>query len=295
MPNSLSINAVLAAAPPVAPRPVVSSPTKIFPMPKPIEAPIAQRPTQEAPRVMHPPDGKKQLKRAANRRSAQLSRKRKKLYIEELKEENDELRRKEQILMSIPDLIVVFDSAGKLWFVSQSVNRFLDFLPEELEGTSFWNRLCEESVRLLKAAFMDALAARNVDMDTAPLGSGVWELRLLDKDGSQKVVTLNGVVHFSGEAPECVCSIRPRDNKTDVGQVPATGQASASSISMASIDTVIKPHQSVIARTGGQSSGSCRLASSETHVRAEQRAGRDNGRLISDGETGSVISESGSE
>jgi PAS domain S-box-containing protein len=231
---------------------------------------------------MHPPDGKKQLKRAANRRSAQLSRKRKKLYIEELKEENDELRRKEQILMSIPDLIVVFDSAGKLWFVSQSVNRFLDFLPEELEGTSFWNRLCEESVRLLKAAFMDALAARNVDMDTAPLGSGVWELRLLDKDGSQKVVTLNGVVHFSGDAPECVCSIRPRDNKTDVGQLTATGQATASGITKASIDTVIKPHQSVI-------------AGSETHARAEQRAGRDNGRLISDGESGSVISESGSE
>jgi Basic region leucine zipper len=55
---------------------------------------------------------KKQQKRAANRRSAQLSRKRKKLYIEDLKEENDELRRKEQILRSIPDLIVVFDSVG---------------------------------------------------------------------------------------------------------------------------------------------------------------------------------------
>lgn len=156
-------------------------------------------------------DDKKQQKRAANRRSAQLSRKRKKQFIEELKEENDELRRKEQILRSIPDLIVVFDSSGKLGFVSQSVSRFLDISSEDLEGTSFWDRLCEDSVRLLKAAFMDSLAARKADSDTAPLGSGVWELRLINKDSNHIIVTLNGVVHFSGEAPECVCCIRPRD------------------------------------------------------------------------------------
>jgi len=155
---------------------------------------------------------KKLQKRAANRRSAQLSRKRKKQFIEELKDENDELRRKEQILRSIPDLIVVFDSTGKLWFVSQSVSRFMSMTARELEGTSFWDRLCEDSVRLLKAAFMDSLAARVEDADTAPLGSGIWELRLVDKDGSHKLVTLNGVVHFSGDRPECVCSIRPRDD-----------------------------------------------------------------------------------
>merc|ERR1712137_184044 len=98
---------------------------------------------------------KKLQKRAANRRSAQLSRKRKKQFIEELKEENDDLRRKEQILRSIPDLIVVFDSSGKLGFVSHSVSNFLEFTPEDLIGKSFWERLCEDSVRLLKAAFMD--------------------------------------------------------------------------------------------------------------------------------------------
>ena len=145
-------------------------------------------------------EDKKLQKRAANRRSAQLSRKRKKQFIEELKDENDELRRKEQILRSIPDLIVVFDSTGKLWFVSQSVSRFMSMTAKELEGSSFWDRLCEDSVRLLKAAFMDSLAARTDHSDTAPLGSGIWELRLVDKDGSYKVVTLNGVVHFRGSS-----------------------------------------------------------------------------------------------
>merc|ERR1719424_2363164 len=104
------------------------------------------------------PGSKKQQKRAANRRSAQLSRKRKKQFIEELKDENDDLRRKEQILKSIPDLVVVFDSSGKLGFVSESVGRFLDASPNELEGTSFWDMICEGSVRLLKAAFIDSLA-----------------------------------------------------------------------------------------------------------------------------------------
>lgn len=296
VPNALSTNAILIAAPPLVQRPIAPTSSKVFPM-KPPEAPIAQRPTLDNSDATRPPDGKKQLKRAANRRSAQLSRKRKKQYIEELKEENDELRRKEQILMSIPDLIVVFDSAGKLWFVSQSVNRFLDYVPEELEGSSFWNRLCDESVRLLKAAFMDALAARKSDMDTAPLGSGVWELRLVDKDGTHKVVTLNGVVHFSADSPECVCSIRPRDNTTAVGQIPADGQIVATSVAQpaVSIRSVIKPHQSVIASSFDQSNASDRLASSNAQVKRPQVAAGLNRSVISDGDSGSVISESGSE
>lgn len=194
---------------------------------------------------------KKVMKRAANRRSAQLSRKRKKQFIEELREENAILRRKELILRSIPDLVVVFDSAGRLLFVSESVGRLLSFKSDELDGSSFWERLCDESVKLLKAAFMDALAARNSDVasvasstssksrskkgkakgtmdddmdldpDSVPLGSGMWELRLVDKDGSHHLVTLTGVVHFPSDesghsTPECVCSIRPRENAQNV-------------------------------------------------------------------------------
>jgi PAS domain S-box-containing protein len=199
------------------------------------------------------PQVKKQLKRAANRRSAQLSRKRKKQFIEELKEENDDLRRKEQILRAIPDLIVVFDSSGKLRFVSESVGRFIDMSPEELIGSSFWDRLCEDSVRLLKAGFMDSLAARQAQSDTAPLGNGVWELRLVDKNSNFFIVTLNGVVHFKGDVPECVCCIRPqRENVQKVGSTRATtlsaGTASAgtSSKNLASILKPVTTNSSVV-------------------------------------------------
>jgi hypothetical protein len=203
-------------------------------------------------------DDKKQLKRAANRRSAQLSRKRKKQYIEELKEENDELRRKEQILRSIPDLIVVFDSSGKLGFVSPSVSRFIGMSPDQLVGTSFWDRLCESSVRLLKSAFMDALAAKKSDSDTCPLGSGVWDLRLVDKDSSYTLVSLNGVVHFSGDAPECVCCIRPQQQlmqqmTNEVKKQPTArpvsscdGSRSSDSSRQDALEIRANPNQSVI-------------------------------------------------
>jgi PAS domain S-box-containing protein len=246
-----------------------------------------------------PFDDKRHLKRAANRRSAQLSRKRKKQFIEELKEENDELRRKEQILKSIPDLIVVFDPSGKLWFVSHSVSRFLDFSPRELEKSSFWDRLCDESVRLLKAAFMDALAARQTDMDTIPLGSGVWELRLVDKDGTHKIVTLNGVVHFTGESPECVCTIRPRDE-----EAPLSDQ----------LAVALPTHRNVSVSSGGSNDNSLSSTTSSSNmlrprIMPQQSAisnrsvdsliapikARRSMHQVSDGDSGSCLSESGSD
>jgi len=230
------------------------------------------------------------VKRAANRRSAQLSRKRKKQFIEELKEENDDLRRKEQILRSIPDLVVVFDSAGKLGFVSQSVSRFLAFTSNELEGTSFWNRLCDESVRLLKAAFMDALAARKPGKDTAPLGEGLWELRLVDKDGKHKIVILNGVVHFTGETPECVCSIRPTDDSSvQYLKMPTSMKMKAhgSSQYIATRDTIL-PQQCVKSTSHLEDSS---VMSSKNKPRSLSKL---KGKInpVSDGE--SVISENAS-
>lgn len=252
-------------------------------------------------------DDKNQQKRAANRRSAQLSRKRKKQFIEELKEENDELRRKEQILRSIPDLIVVFDSSGKLGFVSESVSTFIDMAPEELEGTSFWDRLCEDSVRLLKAAFMDSLAARKADSDTAPLGSGVCELRLVDKDSNYSIVTLNGVVHFSGEAPECVCCIRPRDQQP-IQKLPASrtklikpasaavssSDGSNSSYSGDNLRMQVDPSQSVM----GNDTSADDSVSHKQPRRDVADAPSANGRQavrISDGDSGCEVSSSGSD
>lgn len=159
-------------------------------------------------------EDKKLAKRAANRLSAHMSRKRKKMFVEDLKDENTELRRKEMILRSIPDLIVAFDSSGCMSFVSQSVNRFLDFTSYELENTSFWDRLTEDSVRLIKSSFMDALAVkRKPEEDTTALADGkLVPVRIIDKDGKKDEglpFALKGVVHFAADSPECVCTLYP--------------------------------------------------------------------------------------
>lgn len=189
-------------------------------------------------------EGKKQAKRAANRLSAHLSRKRKKVFMDDLKDENSELRRKEQILRSIPDLIVVFDSSGSISFVSHSVTRFMNYTVEELEETSFWDKLTEESVRLIKSAFMDALAVkRSPDEDCTPLVHGesisvtLIQKRHNDDDEGisrededrQLLVSLKGVVHFGGEYPECVCSIRPEAVATGNNMGPALNSSQPSS------------------------------------------------------------------
>lgn len=226
------------------------------------------------------PEEKKQMKRAANRKSAQLSRKRKKQFIEELRFENDELRKKELILRSIPDLIVVFDSAGKIHFTSHSVTRLLNYNPDELEGTSFWERISDDSVRLLKSAFMDALAARNPGTDTAPL-EGMSQLKLLDKEGRKRVGTMNGVIHFSGDAPECVCSIRLTDGLPDRFSSGTQYYSSLISTSSGRVGSNKK--------RGNSSSSATVVTADSSGVGAVKKAKS----LVSDGS--SVISESGSD
>jgi len=162
-------------------------------------------------------EDKEQTKRAANRLSAHLSRKRKKRQIEDLKDENAALRRKELILRSVPDLIVVFDASGLISFVSHSVTRYFAYTVEELEYSSFWALITEESVRSIKSTFMDSLSLkRPPGEDSMPLcGGDTLSIQFVDKEdggGTEKGTVdmlLKGVVHFSPDSVECVCSIRP--------------------------------------------------------------------------------------
>ena len=102
-------------------------------------------------------------------------------------------------------------------FVSHSVTRFLDYAADELEDTSFWDRLTPGGVRLVKSAFMNALAKkRSEDEDSTPLWDGESRnVRLVDRNGEEAAtaVSLKGVLHFAGESPECVCSIRPLEDR----------------------------------------------------------------------------------
>jgi hypothetical protein len=180
---------------------------------------------------------------------------------------------------------VVFDSAGKLWFLSESVSMFLGMPANELEGTSFWNCLCEDSVRLLKAAFMDSLAARESDSDTVSLGAGVWELRLVDKVGRHKTVTLNGVVHFAGDRPECVCSIRPVGDTAEDSKTSRKAAETMKDSNSFTVRNYVKPQQSVV--SSGSHNSSTRKYKRQIVCRIKER--EIVGNSSSDGSTDDMI------
>lgn len=72
---------------------------------------------------------RKMLRRAANRRSAQLSRARKKAHLEELKIENSRLQRLVDVLDSQPELVFCITVAGKITYISERMINFIKINP----------------------------------------------------------------------------------------------------------------------------------------------------------------------
>jgi PAS domain-containing protein len=68
---------------------------------------------------------RKMLRRAANRRSAQLSRARKKANLEELKIENNRLQRLVDILDSQPELVFCINIEGSISYMSERTESFM--------------------------------------------------------------------------------------------------------------------------------------------------------------------------
>jgi len=198
--------------------------------------------------IMNEWEDKKEAKRAANRLSAHLSRKRKKMMVEELRAEIRELRRKEMILKSVPDGVVAFDSSGTVLYANAFASGLLGRDPEgEGESCALWDVVCPASAIGIKSAFMDALAKKDKGHTISGDGGGapskqagktesdgdgdsddpVYTLVPLSdeplrvKFASGEEMLLRGTVHFSDSAPHCVCMICPieeRDRRTFAGE-----------------------------------------------------------------------------
>ena len=194
---------------------------------------------QRANDVLSAWEEQKEAKREANRCYAQENHKRKKHICEELVGENIQLKRQVQILDSIPDLIVAFELSGRIFFVSHSVLDFLG-LPkaQEIEGTSFWEQVTEDSMSVIRSAFTDALIENtpsNED-DSVPLAEGrSLHINFVVKDEQGRRETrlgsLKGMVHVNEGVPECVCSIRPITHSNQLKHVTSTAVFSLSSVS----------------------------------------------------------------
>lgn len=84
---------------------------------------------------------------------------------------------------------------------------------------------------------MDALAVkRSPEEDSTPLANGASIAVTLVNKQENLTVTLKGVVHFVGESPECVCSIRPQDGRdANQNMEPASSVVKESSSSSAGV------------------------------------------------------------
>mmetsp|Transcript_23492 Transcript_23492/g.48854 ORF Transcript_23492/g.48854 Transcript_23492/m.48854 type:complete len:301 (-) Transcript_23492:172-1074(-) len=120
---------------------------------------------------------KKQLKRAANRRSAQLSRARKKQFIESLVSQNTSLQRRVDILRCVPDLVIVFNVSGdapSVDFVSDKCAEFLGVEGKEMKGRDVRDYLDSSSSRLLIAEVSKAIESAGLNA-TSPFAASCDE------------------------------------------------------------------------------------------------------------------------
>ena len=136
--------------------------------------------------------------------------------IKAMLQETIELRRKADIIRSLPDLIVAFDISGHIFFASQSVLEFIGLVKaDEIEGKSFWDLFDARSKVLIQKSFDEALAAelKEEDDDSTPLDGGMpLNVRMVLQDEQGRIeahqVSLKGTACVNNNVPECVCSLR---------------------------------------------------------------------------------------
>lgn len=119
---------------------------------------------------------RKMLRRAANRKSAQLSRARKKAHMEDLKVENARLQKVVDILESQPEILFTVTMDGRITYISDKTMLYLKsimsglFMYDELSTVN--QILSEESVEaLLKFIAQLCESSEGADLDSSNTGN----------------------------------------------------------------------------------------------------------------------------
>ncbi|CAM9663307.1 unnamed protein product, partial [Sphacelaria rigidula] len=205
---------------------------------------------------------KKLQKRAANRKSAQLSRKRKKALIEDLKYENQDLQRHEDILEVIPDPVFAFDTAsGGVWFASNSASAQVGLSVEDLTSACFFDLMTEDCSKRLRVLIEHA------SKDMSETGSSVLHERMTVRFKKRKAAIvlgeLSGRLSHQGDGIMAVCSVRPLSVATDdlVGK-GYYGDASVSELAEETSDNQGSSGEDSRSGTTGVTSGSTADSSS---------------------------------
>ncbi|KAK1746162.1 hypothetical protein QTG54_002769 [Skeletonema marinoi] len=113
---------------------------------------------------------KRQAKRIANRKSACTSRARKKAQIDQLMNENAQLRRMELILSYLPDPVIVISPQGVITFCSMQLERVFKHKVNDLVGANIEDLMIPKSRGVIKKLIRDMLAAEQELSDPSENG-----------------------------------------------------------------------------------------------------------------------------
>ena len=126
---------------------------------------------------------KRQAKRIANRKSACTSRARKKAKIDQLMNENAQLRRLELILSYLPDPIIVVSPTGVVTFCNAQVERVFKHKVNELLGANIEDVLIPKSRVVIKKLIRDMLVAEQELSENVSGDAAIAKKKMKSKNG----------------------------------------------------------------------------------------------------------------
>ncbi|CAM9484028.1 unnamed protein product, partial [Discosporangium mesarthrocarpum] len=100
---------------------------------------------------------RKRAKRAANRKAASTSRARKRELVERMSKENEEMRRRMQVLSLLPEMILSVRRDGVVTFASENCQHFLQYSAKEVDGTNIFDLVVQNSHGSLREVLEESL------------------------------------------------------------------------------------------------------------------------------------------
>jgi PAS domain S-box-containing protein len=157
---------------------------------------------------------KRQAKRIANRKSACTSRARKKAKIDQLMNENAQLRRLELILSYLPDPIIVVSTQGVITFCNAQVERVFKHKVSELVGANIEDVMIPKSRGVIKKLIRDVLAA---EQELSEAGDDTKKNAVGDMSGSSSGHPFGKFEHGS-ESAFPLLEVKVNSTQVDAGE-----------------------------------------------------------------------------
>ncbi|CBJ25964.1 conserved unknown protein [Ectocarpus siliculosus] len=165
-------------------------------------AAAAVAPLQQQLLAQQAEEMRKSAKRAANRRSANTCRLRKKFFVENMADANERMRKRARVLSLLPDMILAMRRDGVITYASENCRQFLQFTRQEVEGTNIFDLVESGSHNRLRRLLEENLGSVSKEAIASALRhQGTTFESLLARAEKAKEQGDFGFFTMSGEAP----------------------------------------------------------------------------------------------